>query len=125
MNMKTINKAAEKFAEEKTSFRKDVLKEVEADNYELRRENSVEDFITGAQWRIDSVWHEDEPKIGGELCLLERRGGVYVLAYSYTSEGKFVYFDGLWGTGDMFMNDIIRYAYIKDLIPIKQENLDD
>lgn len=115
-------KAAKEYAEEnawypgETSYESDIM--------EMER-SFAEAFIAGAQWRIDSVWHEEEPKIGGELCLLERRGGVYVIAYSYTSEGKFVCFDGLWGTGDMFMDDIIRYAYIKDLAPINQENLDD
>lgn len=61
------------------------------------------DFIEGAKWRINSVWHDatEKPKLG-ELIIVE----VY---------GK------IWDYGKYDVCDTIhpkaRWAYIKDLIP--------
>ena len=64
-------------------------------------------FRDGAQWRINSVWHDanEKPKIG-ELIIVE----VY---------GK------IWDYGKYDVCDTIhpkaRWAYIKDLIPERKE----
>lgn len=65
------------------------------------------DFMEGAKWRINSVWHDatEKPKLG-ELIIVE----VY---------GK------IWDYGEYDVCDTIhpkaRWAYIKDLIPNTEE----
>lgn len=53
----SIEEAAHEYATEKTKFRKDVLKEVNADNYVSRHSDSMEDFQCGVQWQSEqSPW---------------------------------------------------------------------
>lgn len=51
----SIEEAAHEYATEKTKFRKDVLKEVDADNYVSRHADSMEDFQCGAEWQAKQV----------------------------------------------------------------------
>lgn len=45
------------YAAEKTKFRKEVLKEVDADNYVSRHSDCMEDFQFGAEWQAkQSPW---------------------------------------------------------------------
>lgn len=63
-----------------------------------------ESFICGAEWRINSVWHKPnkgEPDL--YLMLIEFNDGTLDLGYEYNPE------------------KIKRWAYIKDLLPIKEE----
>lgn len=46
----TVEEAAKDYAIGKTFFRKNVLKEVDADDYVLRKDNCREDFKAGAEW---------------------------------------------------------------------------
>lgn len=48
--MSQATKAAYDYATHKTKFRKDVLKEVDADNYVSRHSDSMEDFQCGVEW---------------------------------------------------------------------------
>lgn len=57
MERDDIEKAAKDYSIGKTHFRRSVLKEMDADDYVLRKDNCREDFIAGAEWRINSVWH--------------------------------------------------------------------
>lgn len=57
MKREDIEKAAKDYTIGKTHFRRNVLKEVDADDYVLRKDNCREDFMAGAEWRINSVWH--------------------------------------------------------------------
>ena len=50
-----IDKESAKYAEHKTTFRKEVLKEVNNDDYERRRSDCREDFKAGAEWAIKSL----------------------------------------------------------------------
>ena len=53
----SIIEAAYDYATEKTKFRKDVLKEVDADTYVSRHSDCMEDFQCGAQWQAQqSPW---------------------------------------------------------------------
>ncbi|WP_418846676.1 DUF551 domain-containing protein [Phocaeicola sp.] len=53
----SIVEVAYDYATEKTKFRKDVLKEVDADNYVSRHSDSMEDFQCGADWQAkQSPW---------------------------------------------------------------------
>lgn len=52
-----IVEAAYDYATQKTKFRKEVLKEVDADPYVSRHADSMEDFQCGAQWQSkQSPW---------------------------------------------------------------------
>ena len=51
MKREDIEKAAKDYYIGKTYFRRNVLKEVDADNYVLRKGNCSEDFIAGAEWQ--------------------------------------------------------------------------
>lgn len=53
----TVEDAAYDYATNKTKFRKDVLKEVDADTYVSRHADSMEDFQCGAEWQSkQSPW---------------------------------------------------------------------
>ena len=53
----TVEEAAKDYAIGKTFFRKNVLKEVDADDYVLRKDNCREDFKAGAEWQAkQSPW---------------------------------------------------------------------
>lgn len=53
----TTEEAAYDYATQKTKFRKDVLKEVDADTYVSRHADSMEDFQCGVKWQSEqSLW---------------------------------------------------------------------
>lgn len=47
----TLEEAAYDYATNKTKFRKEVLKEVDPDNYVSRKSDCMEDFQCGAEWQ--------------------------------------------------------------------------
>lgn len=55
MKREDIEKAAKDYTIGKTHFRRNVLKEVDADDYVLRKDNCYEDFMAGAEWSISSA----------------------------------------------------------------------
>lgn len=75
-----------------------------------RKEYSREDFIAGAQWRINSVWHDkkDPPKIGEEI-----------LMESVLLSGKTMYkVRVMTDYKEWQENNFIKsWAYIDDLLP--------
>lgn len=53
----TVEETAYDYATNKTKFRKDVLKEVDAETYVSRHADSMEDFQCGAEWQSkQSPW---------------------------------------------------------------------
>lgn len=88
-------------------------------------------FFRGANWRINSVWHDadsDQEPEEGKLCLLE------IESYDEDEERYIDYVSSQWGHfgwTDDFLKiikrrsegryKIIRWAYIKDLIPNKED----
>ena len=53
----TLEEAAYDYATNKTKFRKEVLKEVDLDNYVSRKSDCMEDFQCGAEWHAkQSLW---------------------------------------------------------------------
>ena len=53
----TLEEAAYDYATNKTKFRKEVLKEVDLDNYVSRKSDCMEDFQCGAEWHAkQSPW---------------------------------------------------------------------
>ena len=60
----TVEEAAYDYATNKTKFRKDVLKEVDADDYVSRHSDCMEDFQCGAEWQAkQSPWISVEDKL--------------------------------------------------------------
>ena len=71
-------------------------------------------FIEGAQWRINSVWHNlpnDLPKKENTWILLE-----------LIFEGRLVYLPVEWvNDGEEISRQVTRWAYIDDLLPERKE----
>ena len=109
MKREDIEKAAKDYSIGKTYFRRNVLKEVDADNYVLRKGNCSEDFIAGAEWRINSVWHS-----AGEMP--EKKPALVEYSHFPKGHGYLVVPDPREVLGS-----ITRYAYIEDLIPNTEE----
>ena len=60
----TIEEIAYDYATNKTRFRKDVLKEVDTDNYVSRHADCMEDFQCGIQWQVkQSPWISVEERL--------------------------------------------------------------
>ena len=74
----------------------------------------IEAFSKGAQWRINSVWHNlpnDLPKKENTWILLE-----------LIFEGRLVYLPVEWvNDGEGAPKQAIRWAYIDDLLPDRKE----
>ena len=99
MTREQIEKAAIKSADE------------ELDDFECRGHR--DGFIAGAQWRINSVWHDRAEKAdtSKELILMYSNGSVRV-----TLLNPNLTFDGFLSV-DMF----IKWAYVSDLLPERKE----
>lgn len=64
------------------------------------------DFMEGAEWRINRVWHDSTEKpMPGKLLLVNTLYGGYDLCYY----------------GEYVWNTVMTWAYIKDLIPNTEE----
>lgn len=86
-----------------------IHKEVDADDYVLRKDNCCEDFMAGAEWRINSVWYDAREKPDkGKLLIVEDIDGAYDLVYSTKSKP--------WEELSE-KNHYMRWAYVEDLIP--------
>lgn len=76
----TVEEAAYDYATNKTKFRKDVLKEVDADTYVSRHADSMDDFQCGAEWQSkQSPWisvKERLPEEGQKVFVLTMCCGV-------------------------------------------------
>lgn len=60
----TLEEAAYDYATNKTKFRKEVLKEVDPDNYVSRKSDCMEDFQCGAKWHAkQSPWISVEERL--------------------------------------------------------------
>lgn len=70
-----------------------------------------EGFIAGAQWRINSVWHDatNIPKKGEYIVIVFRSGNFASWNVSYNIVDVFKKFD------------IILWSYSKDLLPERKE----
>lgn len=60
----TVEETAYDYATNKTKFRKEVLKEVDPDNYISRKSDCMEDFQCGAEWHAkQSPWISVEERL--------------------------------------------------------------
>ena len=76
-------------------------------------EEEVRDgFVAGAQWRINSAWHDASEKyeirLPSVVVFKNGRAAVYL-------DLRDVTYDGLW-------DEVKEYAYLKDLRPDRKEN---
>ena len=78
------------------------------------RAEAMKAFIGGAQWRINSVWHDlpnDLPQKENTWILLE-----------LIFEGRLVYLPVEWvNDGEEISKQVTRWAYIDDLLPERKE----
>lgn len=113
MKREDIEKVAKDYSIGKTYFRRNVLKEVDADDYVLRKGNCSEDFIAGAEWRINSVWHSNNRtyKAQKPALVIFKNGKAKV--YDNLTD---LTIESLWG-------EIDRFAYIEDLIPNMEDSI--
>ena len=86
----TLEEAAYDYATNKTKFRKEVLKEVDPDNYVSRKSDCMEDFQSGAEWQA-----KQSPWISVEDRFPEGNTGVF-FTVEWNDIYKVGYFVGLY-----------------------------
>lgn len=110
MKREDIDKAASDYAEEnswypgETSYESDII---------AIEESFADAFKAGAEWRINSVWHDFQAELprNGELILIVAE-----------INGSSVYFVSIWANYDDGTTEHMkRWAYIEDLIPNTEE----
>lgn len=98
----SIVEAAYDYATEKTKFRKDVLKEVDADTYVSRHADSMEDFQCGARWQAEqSPWvcvNERMPEENENIIIMCEHGAIFNGTYS----------KGTWFCMDGYLHDTYK-----------------
>ena len=119
MNKETIEKAAKEYAKDKYGGKN-------AKEWAIAQIHAGRDgFIEGAQWRINSVWHEpsaygEELKRDIEVIAKTKRGYRFgkfdVVGYSNEYIG-FVSTSNL----EYALSDVLEYAYLEDLLPERKE----
>lgn len=101
---RSIEEAAYDYATEKTKFRKDVLKEVDADNYVLRHADCMEDFQCGVKWQAkQSPWinvEEPVPEEGQMVFALTQREGIFYIHQETFYRAKYLDGYGKWIHGN-------------------------
>lgn len=89
----TVEEAAYDYATNKTKFRKDVLKEVDADTYVSRHADSMEDFQCGAEWQSkQSPWISVKERLPENNTVVLTRGAYGFLICQLSTLGE-------WETG--------------------------
>ncbi|MBV3838423.1 DUF551 domain-containing protein [Bacteroides xylanisolvens] len=96
----TLEEAAYDYATNKTKFRKEVLKEVDSDNYVSRKSDCMEDFQCGAEWHAkQSPWISVEDRLPKESGWVFVAGGRNPYRALFYCAGLF-YSDVTLGTFD-------------------------
>lgn len=89
-----LEEAAYDYAAQKTKFRKDVLKEVDADDYISRHSDCMEDFQCGVQWQAkQSPWISVKERLPEELesvLVLSNYEGKYLYEVAFIMNGKWI-----------------------------------
>lgn len=78
-----------------------------------RKERGIKAFKAGANWRINSVWHDasENPKLN-KFFVFENKCNEWETDCLYQHQKWNLY---------VAVNDLIRWAYIEDLIPNTEE----
>lgn len=84
-------------------------------------ENSCrESFVLGANWRINSIWHnaKEDPKEKEMLVVIDKYGDIIQSEFMiYEFLGREKWSDYAIDVG------IVRWCYRKDLLPNKEDNI--
>ena len=108
MNRETIEKAAYNY----TLNNKEGVK----DFYELNAKEEIARtaFIAGAEWRINSVWHDRTASCEArrKALVLFKNGNAAIY-----KDLRDLSYERLWG-------EVERFAYIDDLIPERKEEVE-
>lgn len=106
----TLEEAAYDYATNKTKFRKEVLKEVDPDNYVSRKSDCMEDFQCGAEWHAkQSPWISVKDKAGCDTsddCIVMVMNGDIFKAY-FSSKNKWMKSNG--GHYDEVIDDVVAW----------------
>ena len=98
----TLEEAAYDYATQKTKFRKDVLKEVDADNYVSRHADSMEDFQCGYSYcKEQSPWisvKERLPDDNENIIIMCEHGAIF----------NGTYCNDVWLCMDGYIHDTFR-----------------
>lgn len=119
----TLEEAAYDYAAQKTKFRKDVLKEVDADDYISRHSDCMEDFQCGVQWQAkQSPWiiiKERLPETKDKVLVLNRmkHNGGYFISENY-------YENGDWAAKSAMYYEEIAWMPIPSFDEILEANKD-
>lgn len=109
----TVEEAAYDYATNKTKFRKDVMKEVDADTYVSRHADSMDDFQCGAEWQSkQSPWISVKDKTGCDTsddCIVMVANGDIFKAY-FSSKNKWMKSNG--GYYDEVIDDVVAWMPI-------------
>lgn len=97
----------------------------ELDLRETIKEIACESFIVGANWRINTVWHDvSERPVSMKECLVElddpMRKGWHIgrIENEGTNKGKW----NIYGYFTPSLHEcIIRWAYLSDFLPNKED----
>ena len=113
MNRETIEKAARDYIQPKASIIP-VMESIA----------KKEGFIAGADWRINSVWHEasEEPEKGDEPIFVEYKdwgsdGSDYMICNNKSDYNFMLKRNVPYCT-------VIRWAYVSDLLPDRKEDME-
>ena len=98
MNRELIEQAAASYADSIPQF-------------DDRKRYCREDFIAGADWRINSVWHDASEKPNRNQLILFECRKTYGKGYSVNFGENY----------ELMKNVILRWAYIIDLLPDRKE----
>lgn len=121
----TVEEAAYDYATNKTKFRKDVLKEVDADTYVSRHADSMDDFQCGAEWQSkQSPWISVKEKAGCDTsddCIVMVANGDIFKAY-FSSKNKWMKSNR--GYYDEVIYDVVAWMPIPSFDDILEANRD-
>ena len=121
----TVEEAAYDYATNKTKFRKDVLKEVDADTYVSRHADSMDDFQCGAEWQSkQSPWISVKEKAGCDTsddCIVMVADGDIFKAY-FSSKNKWMKSNR--GYYDEVIDDVVAWMPIPSFDDILEANKD-
>lgn len=99
MTQEEIKKAADEFADR------------EYEISDIDRDALHKGFFHGAEWRINSVWHDasEQPKMGEQILVLFKSGNLT----SWFASADIM---------DVFKKfEVLRWAYANDLLPERKE----
>ena len=126
----TLEEAAYDYATNKTKFRKEVLKEVDPDNYVSRKSDCMEDFQCGAEWHTkQSPWistKERLPEDTNEKLVMLVDGTIRIAHYDedYNEDMEYHFWYDCAASESYHRDDVIYWMPIPSFDEILEANKD-